>query len=82
MQMEELTSASSGLERSIQNSPLLRTAGGPACLEPQSLSDKDLIEVMKMMQEQQKSISLLQDSVATNARQLLVMDTELNTANF
>jgi hypothetical protein len=39
-------------------------------------------EIMRLMQEQQKSISVLQDSVATNARQLLVMDTELSTLNY
>lgn len=44
-----------------------------------NLTDSDLIEMLKLMQKQKETIEVLNGSVAESARQLVVMDMELNS---
>ena len=43
-----------------------------------NLNDEDLREMLRLLTQQKQRIELLQDSIADSARQLIVMETELN----
>jgi hypothetical protein len=48
-------------------------------LKPEgNLNDEDLREMLRLLTQQKQRIELLQDSIADSARQLIVMETELN----
>ena len=50
-----------------------------AGLKPEgNLNDEELREMLKLLTQQKQRIELLQGSIADSARQLIVMETELN----